>query len=243
MRKILTLTIIATLISFLACNDTLELSLLDDPNNPTPKTTDLETLYNSVQLSFEGFLSAPQGFTMQLSRQIALVSGNNYQSAFSPTSFDNTWRQAYSNFMPDANAVIARAETTEQLFHSGTTKIMKAYVLATLVDLFGDVPLEDSNQGIEILSPNVQSGETIYETAKELALDGIFDLEENTSVVSRLDNMYNGDSNGWLAAANSLILKLAVNTRDFVSFNALIQEGDFINSQSLDWHLNIVLIE
>ena len=235
MKKILSIALIGVCLAFFACNDTLELSLLDDPNNPTPETADLESLYSSTQLSFERFLSAPQFFTMQMSRQVAFTAGNDYQTAFTPTNFDNTWRQAYSNFMPDAAAVIDRSSETLQLFHAGTSKIMQAYVLVTLVDLFGDVPLDDAGQGTGIISPSSQSGESVYAAAAALAAEGIADLEVNEAAPPALDIMYGGSSDGWTAAANSLLMKIAVNTRDFGTFNSLVEAGAFISSEAQDW--------
>ena len=235
MKKISSIIIIGFLLVFSSCGDLFELDLQEDPNNPTPETADLESLYNSVQLQFEGFLSAPQFFTMQLSRQIAFTAGNVYETAFSPINFDGIWNTAYAGFLPDANAVIALAEPTGQLYHTGTSRIMQGYVLATLVDLFGDVPWEQAGLGIETLSPESQEGATLYGIAGELVRAGIADLEANTAAAPTFDFMYDGSAAGWIQAGNSLLLKLAVNTRDQAAFNAIITDGNFISSEANDW--------
>ena len=236
MKKILSLALIGVCLAFFSCTETFELdSLLDDPNNPTPETADLESLYSSTQLGFGGFLSSPQAFTMQLSRQVAFTAGNDYQTAFTPTNFDGIWATAYSAFLPDAKAVIDLAEPTGQLFHVGTSKIMQAYVLVTLVDLFGDVPFDEACQGIDVISPSAQSGESVYAAAWGLANEGIADLTANEAAAPALDIMYGGSTAGWTAAANSLLMKIATNTRDFAAFDTLVAAGGFISSNAGDW--------
>jgi cytochrome c-type biogenesis protein CcmH/NrfF len=235
MKKILSLSLIVTCFAFFACSDVLELDLLDDPNSPTPETADLESLYNGVQLAFESVLSTPQFFTMQLSRQRAFTAGNVYETAWSPVDFDAIWRAAYSSFIPDANAVIDRASQTNQLFHTGSAKIMQAYTYVNLVDIFGDVPLDEAGQGIDVLSPMAQSGESVYQAAVALAREGIADLQANEAAAPSNDFMYGGNADGWIAAGNSLLMKIAVNTRDFSSFNTLVDSAMYITDAVADW--------
>ena len=112
---------------------------------------------------------------------------------------------------------------------------MQAYVLVTLVDLFGDVPFDEAGQGIDIISPSAQSGESVYAAAIELANEGIADLAANEAAAPALDIMYGGSTAGWTAAANSLLMKIATNTRDFAAFDTLVAAGGFISSNAGDW--------
>ena len=226
---------LGVVMSFYSCDDIFELDLLEDPNNPTPETADLESLYNSVQLEFEDFLRAPQFFTMQLSRQIAFTAGNVYETAFSPINFDNTWVQAYSGFLPDAAAVIELASPTQQFVHVGSTQIMQAYVMTSLVDLFVNVPFDEAGLGIDVLSPQSQDGQEVYAAATELLNTAIANLEANTADGPDSDIMYNGSADSWIAAANSLLLRIAVANRDQAAFNAIIDAGNFITDEAGDF--------
>jgi len=218
-----------------SCNDVLELDLLVDPNNPTPETADLESLYNSVQIEFSQFLEAPQFFTMQLSRQRAMTAGAIYAQAFSPNNFDNTWNQAYRDFIPDADAVIALAEPNGQFIHSSSAKIMKAYALMALVDMFGPVPnLDPAERGIDNLSPPALAGDVVYGQAEDLLNEAIAELGSNTAAAPAANIMFD-DAAGWITAANTLLLRSAVNRRDMGAFNAIISAGDFIDNSGEDW--------
>jgi len=225
------------LVLFSSCGDLFELDLQTDPNNPTPETASLEAVYQSVQLQFENILSGTQFFTMQLSRQRAFTAGNVYETAFSPNNFDGIWNAAYAGLFPDAMAVIDLASPTEQNYHIGTSRIMMGYTLATLVDLFGDVPFDQAFMGLDNLSPEAQDGATVYGIARDLVTQGVADLESGLGFPPSLDFMFTGGSAraNWVRAGNSLLLKMAVNTRDQAAFNAIIEGGNFISAASSDW--------
>ena len=236
MKYINKFLLIGLLFAMVSCGDALELDeLLVNPNSPTPETADLPSLYNQVQLGFRSFLESPQGFTMQLSRQRAMTAGLDYQTAYGPGSFNGIWNSAYSGFIPDADAAIALATPTGQNIIVGSSKIMKAYVLMTLVDLFGDVPLTESGQGLDLLSPNSDDGASVYAAAGALLVEAIAELEANTAAAPAVDLMLGGDADKWIKAAKSLQLRAAVTTRDNAAFDALLAGGGYITSSSDDW--------
>jgi len=236
MKSINKFLLIGLLFAVVSCGDSLELDeLLVNPNSPTPETADLPSLYNNVQLGFRSFLEAPQFFTMQLSRQRAMTAGNVYEQAFGPTAFDGTWSRAYSEFFPDADAAIALASPTGQNIITGSTKVMKAYVLMTLVDLFGAVPYSESGQGLDLLSPSSDSGQEIYAAAAALLTEAIDELTNNTSAGPTVDLMFGGSASKWIKAAKSLQLRAAVTTRNNTQFQSLLTDDGFISSSADDW--------
>ena len=205
---------------FMSCEDTFDLELQDNPNFPTPETANIDALYSSVQVNFAEFLNGPTGnffsvndFTMMLSRQRAFTSGNDYANAYTAANFDNIWNQAYSDFMPDANEIIRQADARGLPFQGGTAKILKAYVMMTLVDVFGDVPFTESDQGAEFLSPRSDAGADIYAAAEALLLEGIADLSGEGVAATGTDNFFGGDASAWINAGRSFLIKLYVTTK------------------------------
>ena len=235
MKNINKFLFIGLLFAMVSCGDALELDLQVDPNNPTPETADLPSLYNSVQLGFEGFVSSPQFFTMGLSRQVAFTGGTVYETAYGASSFNGIWSSAYSRFLPDANKVIELAGATSQLVHVGSSKVMKAYVMMTMVDLFGDVPFAEAGQGLDLLSPAAQPGADVYAAAGALLTEAIADLEANTGAEPSNDLLFGGDAGSWVKAAKSLQLRMAVVLRDNAAFDALIVDDGYIKSASDDF--------
>lgn len=230
-----------------SCSDTFELDLRDDPNFPAVDASNIDALYNSVMVNFAQFFNGGDpthtnlnDFTMSLSRQRCFTAGSNYQSSFTPTSFDRAWREAYEDFMPDADALITQADAKGLGLHSGPARILKAYTLMALVDVFGDVPLSDANkaaEGSEFFSPKRDSGQDVYNAALTLLDEAIEILTNNTGAAPMFDFFYGtgGAAGNWIKAANSIKLKAYLTTRlvDSAAGSkamAIIEEGNYITS-------------
>ncbi len=225
-----------------SCSDTFELDLRDDPNFPATDASNFEALYNSVQVNFAQFFNggdpthfSMNDFTMMLSRQRAFTSGVNYETSYTAQSFDNIWREAYRDFMPDANAIITEGDEKGFGIHGGSARVLKAYVMMTLVDMFGDVPYSEIGQGADNISPKSDSGADVYAAALVLLDEAITVLTDNTGAAPLADQFYDGDAGSWIKAANSLKLKAYVTTR-LVDASAgskamaIIEGGDFIST-------------
>ena len=77
---------------------------------------------------------------MPFVRMVAMTGGDLYENAIGPNTGNFMWGLAYSDLFPDLDAIIAIATEGGNQVHLGAAKIMKAYVMMTLVDLYGDVP-------------------------------------------------------------------------------------------------------
>lgn len=228
-----------------SCSDTFDIDLRDDPNFPSADASNIDALWNSVMVNFAQFINGGDpnhtnlmDFTMTLSRQRAFTAGSNYQSSYTPTSFDRVWREAYEDFIPDADALIEQADAKGLGLHSGPAKILKAYVLMSLVDVFGDIPLTDAGnagQGSDFFSPGRDSGQDVYNAALALLDEGIETLTNNTGAAPQFDYFYGSNAGNWIKAANTIKLKAYVTTRlvDSAAGSkamAIIEGGDFITT-------------
>ena len=104
-----------------------------------------------------------------------------------------------------------------------------------LVDLFGPVPnLDASERGIDNLSPPAKPGDVVYAEAEALLNEAIAELASNTAAAPAANIMFS-TAEEWITAANTLLLRSAVNRRDMGAFNAIISGGDFIDNSGEDW--------
>jgi len=229
LKKILVIFVLGMGLFISSCENTFELEeLLDDPNFPVPEEANIDALYASVQVNFAEFLQAEvsaagnpvlslNNFAMQLSRQIAFTAGLEYANAFAAPGFNNIWREAYSNFAPDAAEIINQAEARNLPFQAGTAKILQGYAFMTLVDIFGDVPFSEINQGSDILSPSRDPGQSVYAAAEALLLEGIADLEPLLALEDQptlfSDNFFDSDISSWINAGRSTLIKLYVSSK------------------------------
>lgn len=239
MKNILRLAFAATLFLFISACENTELDLLDNPNEVTPENAELNLLYNNVILQFRNFVFNASGELMPYVRMIAMTGGDIYRNQDQPQSFDNEWSGAYANLFPDLDLIIEIATEGGQNVHAGSAKIMKAYTLFTLVDMFGDVPYSEAGKGVEVPSPKADPGETVYAAGLALLDEAIKDLQAQGARPTN-DLYYGGDAPKWLRLANTLKLRYFLQTRLVnnnakAEIDAIISSGNFITSSADDF--------
>ncbi len=242
MKNIIKFSLLTILVFFLgACANTELEDLLNDPSAVTPENAELGLVYNNVILEFVEFVDEASDETMPYVRMVAMSTGNQYFNEDGPVNFDVLWEKAFSELLPDINLVVQLANETEpsQTIHSGSAKVMKAYILFTLVDLFGDIPYSQAFQGIENPSPGADDDQDVYEAAFTLLEEAIAELGAPRGTVDN-DIYYNGSAARWLRLAKTLQLRYYVMTRlvndnAASAINALLDEGNIIDQTIEDW--------
>ncbi|MCC7246608.1 MAG: SusD/RagB family nutrient-binding outer membrane lipoprotein [Saprospiraceae bacterium] len=211
---------------------------LDNPNEVPVDQLDLTALYNKVQLDFSEFVSLSNTPTLELSRMMALTGGDTYARAYQAQDFDNIWGRAYQDVLNQISAVLAETDGTSFTVHSGSARVMRAYVLMTLVDLFGNVPYSEALQGATgNFNPKADNGKAVYEAALKDLNDAIALLgtaQAGTYAVRR-DVFYGGSNTAWRTLAKTLKLKIYNNLRltdasAATAINDLLTENDLIDS-------------
>ncbi|WP_282054599.1 SusD/RagB family nutrient-binding outer membrane lipoprotein [Maribacter luteus] len=235
------------LIAFSGCEST-QLEILNDPNALTPEQADIDLFLNNIQLGTVYFFESDNTDNFngvsemgaKVSRLLAMTAGNQYVNAYVPESMNEVWEDAYSDVLIDVHTMIPLAEEQELWTHIAYAQILEAYVTMTLVDFFGDVPYFTALQGAENLNPAVDSGAEIYAAVEELLNTAIVNLNKTELASPANDIFYDGDESKWIKLANTLKLKLYIQTRLVDSsvsskINALIAEGNLIESSEDDF--------
>jgi hypothetical protein len=143
----------------------------------------------------------------------AATMGKNYK--ITEADVDNAWSSAYSGFMNDLKLFIDKTGN-ENAQARGVGKILLAYAIGTVSDLWGDVPYSEAFQGNAALKPKYDSQESIYTVVSTLLTEGIADLStanaDNAIPLSSASNdiIYNGNKAKWIAAAHSLKARYAL---------------------------------
>jgi len=213
-----------------------------NPNSVTPENAEINLVLNNVLIEFGDFMNEVSDETMPYTRMMALTGGDSYFNADAPNSFDFMWNLAYAQIIPDANLVVDLAAEGGRSRHSAVAKIIKAYTLFTLVDLFGDVPYSEAFQGTDELNPRAYDGSAVYAVGLGLLDEAITELANPTGTIDN-DFFFGGDEAAWTRVANSLRLRYYINTRLVSSdataqINALIAEGNLIDATTDDFQYN-----
>lgn len=219
------------------------LDLREDPNAVQLDQIDVNLSLNAVQTQFAGFFSGASGIGQPMAR-MTNSGGSRYDNVYQPVSFDGLWSSAYSGFLQDASKLTEKADASGFNVHSGISRVLSAYVLATLVDYFGDVPYSEALQGSDNFNPAADPGESVYEAAIALLDRAIVDFNTSAGVTAHpvtgvipqaiptnppfADLYYNGSIAKWKKLANTLKIKLYLNTGNKAGIEATLAATDGI---------------
>lgn len=192
-----------------------------NPNAASPENLDANFLINAIQTNVESFFVTASNASMDVTRMNPMTGGNIYDNGWSPNTFDFMWNRAYQGVLVNIQLLEDDQATSEvQLVnYLGMSKLIKAYVMMTLVDFFGDVPMTDALQGTSNLSPGRDPGADVYAAAGAAIEEAIalFNTPDGTEGVSfsmpNTDLFFDGDVDSWLAAAYAMKMKYHLSTR------------------------------
>jgi hypothetical protein len=205
-----------------SCSKKLD-ELLVNPNGPTPESANTDLYLPVIQSNFVGVFNSYSSFGMELTRMVVWY-GPTYNEGYSPNSFDGIWNTAYTGVFKHANVLIPVATREKKFVQAGMAKLMKAYTMMTLVDMFGDVPYAEANLGIDQTNPGITKGNEVYAAAIKLlqevsdTLDLVADGRlAHGAYPGFYDNFY-GVSNAagarrWATQAKLLLIRAYMTTR------------------------------
>jgi len=199
---------------FNSCEKWLDIN--DDPNNPTE--VPVSQLLTTVEVDLAGMMGASigglSGYTSAVMHQM-FQRGNTHQFYdLKGTDFEviTPWNIAYSRLLTDIREIqnlSLQDEGNENWHYVGVTQIIKAYVFSVLVDIWGDVPYTEANQGAAVRMPSYDDGEDIYPQLFTMLDEGIANLQKESPLSPGNDDvLYDGDLELWAKFARTLKLKL-----------------------------------
>jgi hypothetical protein len=222
-------------LAFISC-ESFELQGQDNPNQLNASKADPDLVLSNIQVSFASFFYSMSDDARRITRMNNMFG--TYGAIVDPVQTDAQWRSAYSGILTDIKTV-ENSPVANIPYHKAIAKIIKAYVMVTLVDFYGDVPYSKSILGSADLNPAADSGSAIYD-AMIVNIDEAIVLLGNTNVAPLTDLYYSGDSTKWIKLANSLKLKMYNNlrlTRDVsAQVNAIVASGKILSSNSDDFN-------
>jgi len=238
--------------SFGAC-ETTELEILDSPNALTSNTADVDLFINNIQVQtayfFEGQanINGMSEWGMEVTR-ILHMFGPTYDNAYTPALLDSPWSIAYADILADIRAMQPLAEEAGLYTHNGIAMILEAYVIATLVDYLGDIPYSQAIQGTEFPNPVADDGASIYAALITLLDNAIIELDRDELSKPGTDLYFDGSESKWIKLANTLKLKLYLQTRLVDSsvgakIDALIADDNLMSSNADDFQFKYSAVD
>lgn len=219
MKKIKFLvSVIACGVLLNSCNDYLDI-------NENPNSVHQEDL--TPQLIFPGAITQTyrtQGTTMLEFGNIMMNSwaGNSYAfggpftneytlSSVNSSFYSGIWDGIYPNLANFAYIESYPNSDKRQNNYIAAAKIMKAYYMQYLVDLYGDVPYSEAFQGQKNLTPRYDDDVAIYKSLIEdmdAAKALITAAPANALAMGTADIVFAGNMSNWTNFANTIKFKL-----------------------------------
>lgn len=213
------------------------LDLRENPNALQPGQELPSLVLNTLQLNLAGLFQTASTIGMQQTR-LQNGAGTEYQNSVRPETFNGIWSTAYAGILVEANALIPSAEASGFMRHAGIARIISAYTLTVLVDYFGDVPFSQAFQGSGNFNPVPDDEQDVYDQAIALLEQAKLDLTTPLTSAGGLQNpvaptitdMYYGTTvptsnyGNWVRLANTLLLKIYLNTGNVAQLNAVITD-------------------
>lgn len=229
------LSTVAAVLTVSACS----LNINKDPNAVT--TLDFAQVLTAAEYEVGTTFAAGNYLNSNFSsyvHQTVSREVDNYSLVANYSTLGNTWSQAYRYAIKNCDVIISQGDADGNVIYSGIARVLRAHVYMTMVDLWGDIPYSEANAGVE--TPKCDKSEDIYNALLadiNKALDNFADTEaENKLKPAANDLFYGGNVEKWVKAANTLKLKLLVQSRlakdKITGWNtelaAVIADNDFI---------------
>jgi len=218
LKRILLCSVVGTLVMFSSACDFTEMNT--DPYNPGEVSVNM--LLPAVQTHFSYHILAndavriPGLWVQQLVWTGFLPNADSYD--VTESSANNLWEfYGYAYTLKNARRLIEQAEEVDAVDPQGRTnphwagvgRILEAWTLSVLTDLYGDMPYSDGFDPLRTMTPTYDSQEEIYDAIFSLLDQAVTDLErpaaENARVLSAAsDLVYVGNRAQWVRLAHSL---------------------------------------
>ncbi len=233
-----------TLLSCFSSCESIDLDQTEDPSGVNPKFLDPITAFNFVQLEFEAYINSNNGFTQEVTRQLAMTSGNNYSNAYTPANFNLNWDEAYG-ILNAVKFMEPKSIEKKEFYALGAAKVIESYVLMTLADTYGDVPYSEALLGIKKLDPKFDKSADIYIKALSNLDVAIGYLTNTNSSTKNVFDLFYTSKNKWVTLANTMKLRMYNNARNAGSeigiadiktaMNSIIAANDIIDNPDEDF--------
>ena len=248
-NKYFSLAVLTSCFLFYSC-ETVDLNQTENPSTISQSLLDPVYAFNYAQFNLPDFVDSTNSFTQRVTRQMAMTGGNTYDNAFQPVNFNNNFSTAYS--ILNAIKLLEPKAIQNNEFHLlGAAKIIRCYILATLADVYGDVPMSEALYGNDNLFPKYDKSAEVYKQVLAEIDSAIILLSSSTNNTGSLaKDLYYPNPKGkitnssWITLAKTLKLKMFNNARLAGSdigknitseINTIISGGDYIDKPSEDF--------
>lgn len=222
--------------------ETIDLDLLDDPNNLPFEALDINLTMNHIQRQLGQLVQDANLNTEGLTRmRHSFNSTWNGMARGTSARGTSAWSTYYSDIYPEANLIIeaSQDEVDPKPFLEAVSKTIRAYGAMLLVDLYGNIPYSEAGQFFDNPNPALDNDQDVYASAFADLISAKEIFDNGSGSFGFDDFYYNGSKSKWGDLVNTLLFKYYLNLSstgaDYSNqMNDLIADG-LIESSSNDF--------
>lgn len=203
----------AVLVSAASCKKELERTNIN-PNaveNPQPAYLLTRAIKSATDAYWTVNGTNPTNLFVQYWAAIQYTDQDRY--IFSNNGFQGLWTALYSGSIVNLNEIIALADAQNNPNYKGVALVVRSWAYCLLTDAFGDIPYSQSIQIQNIIAPQYDTQQEVYEGLLDdlETAEGL--LDPNGPAIEG-DIIYQGKIGLWEKLANSLRLRIALRIAD-----------------------------
>lgn len=230
------------------CNKWIDTTINTNPNKPADVT--MKLLLPSTQSTL-GYVIGGE-YSRAGSMWMQHLSGVDRQFlsleryAMLESEQNNLWNSLYGVVLKNLSVLQYKAEQENATHFLGISKVLTAYTLTIITDVWGDAPFSEALKGeTGNLSPKYDSQQQIYQSINILLSEAIRHFGETVPVGTpqpeNSDLIFGGNIIKWMAVAKSLQVRntLHLSKRNgYTQVRDLILAGGLIADNSGDFQFN-----
>ncbi|MGK0363277.1 MAG: hypothetical protein ACI85O_000321 [Saprospiraceae bacterium] len=193
-----------------------------DPNAPTEANSG-SLLPSAIFGPTNAHLDVQMNLTNQVMQYKVYRNANEldaYDFASGGNSFSAFWATAYKAIR-DNNESIAYAQKNNLAAYEGAAMILNAFYIASLTEMWIDIPLGQAAQGLDNVQPSYDNQSTVYPQVLTMLEEANQLLANDTEgFVLDGDVLFGGDVMKWRKMANSLRLRYLLRLSNVSSVDA-----------------------
>ncbi len=213
-----------------SCEDFIGGDLNQDPNKPgsVPIAGILPQVQISLVDTYGGSFSRWNCmFTQQVEGVARQWSAFN-KYTITPNRFDDSWSDLYENVLVELKTINAEAVANGYNHYLGIAKILEAYTIMIMTDVWGDIPYTEANLGSENFNPVFDDQATVIYPAVKTLIDEAVVLFGDVSgdiVPGGEDLIYGGKLASWEKAANAILARYHLHLGEYEQALAAAQKS------------------
>jgi hypothetical protein len=198
-----------------SCKKELFTKTNENPNSPATVTPGniLPAVETGLAYTQGGDITRFANMFMQQNVGFSRQSGAYYNYVLTSTDFDSPWGNMYTSVMGNNKDLMQRADAGGYNVYGGISRILMAYSLQVLVDMWGDVPYSQALTGSENTHPAYDDDVALYDTIQNLidvAITQLNNSDPGGQVPGSDDMIYGGDASKWIKFGHAIKARLYI---------------------------------